>query len=287
MRRYIDFYENKFYDYSSIDTQRMVGPQDPFEFFLLFRLNLERLNPPDKQKTGVVSDHDGRQVPILRWDDDAWLHFTRKYVKSVMDVWDKAFLLIPPAKYDGFVYPPGPRGTPRKLLCRLDIQLWGTQVDAQASVRVVRMANPAKDIFRADAGLYDVGIADPEWQSFWPAHTRFQYNRAAHEFGHLLGFWHVNQADERCDVGGETSICYGSNLEQRMNVMGGGSMLDLDNALPWLKRVEKHAPPTLRSQWKTDWASSEAALRGTWPIQIDEKYKVKTNRPKPGIIDYP
>jgi hypothetical protein len=101
MSRYIDFYENKFYYDSSIDTQRMVGPQDPFEFFLLFRLNLERLNPPDKQKTGVVSDHDGRQVPILRWDDDAWLHFTRKYVKSVMDVWDKAFLLIPPAKYDG------------------------------------------------------------------------------------------------------------------------------------------------------------------------------------------
>jgi hypothetical protein len=283
MARYIDFYENKYFWDTSI-ARPGPGAQTPFEFFVIMRLYLEAVNPPGHKRIDTVLDWNNNPVPTMRWDGASWLHFTTKYVKMVMEAWDKAFLLIPPATYDGFAVPED--GSRRNLLCRLDIQLMRSPKDAHASVRVFRLANPGNSIFRADSADYDSNLVEPSRRSFWPDHADFLYNKPAHELGHLLLLPHVNEADPRCDPTRENSVCYGSNLAQRMNVMGAGSMLDLDDAKPWIIRIAKHTPPTQQKDWKVDWASSEAALRGVWSLHIDEKYRPKAQpQPKPGIID--
>jgi hypothetical protein len=52
-----------------------------------------------------------------------------------------------------------------------------------------------------------------------------------------------------------------------MNVMGAGDALDVRNAQPWIKRITRHAPPTAQLDWRTDFVSGEARLRGLWSLR--------------------
>lgn len=69
--------------------------------------------------------------------------------------------------------------------------------------------------------------------------------------------------------------CYGSTLAERVNIMGVGDQLSLDNARPWRERITWHtgiAP----EDWKVDWASGAAMLRGTGSFE---------RIPNPSLID--
>jgi hypothetical protein len=287
MSQYIDFCENRFWYDSRIDPPRVVNDQAPFEYSLILRVYLDQVSPPPGKRTATIPDHNGRPVAIQRWDGAAWSHFKTKYVERVLEVWDEAFILIPPAAYSGFVWPD--RGKRRNLLCKLTLKLVDSPGSAHASVRIVRLANPTADSFRSDAELYSSNLVDLKRQNFWPARASFLQNAAAHEVGHLLMLWHSNEGDPKCDPSVENSICYGSNLIQRMNVMGAGGMLALSNALPWCKRIEKHVPSTHKSEWKVGWASIDAQVRGIAGYQdLDDFGNVKKpTPPKPGLIDYP
>lgn len=270
------------YDFdSSIDPPYFAEDRVNFEFTIIFRLYLAQLNPPAGKRTFMAPDHDGRKWPALAWNQAAWLRFTTAYTKEVLKVWDKAFILIPPAKYNGFVWPEG--GRRRNLLCRLRIKLQDTQKNAHAAVQVVRLATPSESFFRSDSALYDSSDVNPTRIRYAPEGASFLHNTPAHEMGHLLGLWDVGAGHEKCTD--EGSACYGSDLHERMNVMGGGSMLDLENALPWIIRIPQHVESTKRGDWKADWASNEAQLRGLEGFQVDEAHKKPYVAPKPGIID--
>ena len=280
MSAYIDDIRHT-YDFDSrISPPHAVDDRANFELTLILRLFLHQVNPPSGKSTFRFPDIDGRLWPVLRWNRASWIDFRKRYLKLVSQVWDKAFILIPPAAYNGFVWPN--RGKRRNLLCRLGIQVLDSEKEAHATIKVVRLATPTKTAFRSHSGLLDSEDIKLSRTRFRSEGASFTHNIPAHEIGHLLGLPHAGLNNPRC-VDDQSGACYGSNLVERMNVMGGGSMLDLSQARPWQVRAPLHVTSTSSKDWKTDWASSEAALRGLEGLKVDESHKVQ--RPKPGMID--
>lgn len=283
MKQYVEDIHHGYDFDSTIDPPYLAEIPTSYELAIILRLYMVPLNPPKGKATYLAPDADGRLWPAMRWNSAAWLHFKERYIKLVLQVWDKAFILIPPKGFNGFVWPDG--GERRNLLCRLRVKLQDQPEHAHAMIQLVRLASASTSFFRSDSDLYDSSDVDPQSMRWAPEGVTFTRNTPAHEIGHLLGFyWHVGIKEPGCETNTE-GACYGTNLHDRMNVMGAGGMLDLANAKPWLDRVPEHVPSTEKSDWKVTWASSEAQLRGLDGLKVDERFKKPYQAPKPGIID--
>lgn len=282
MAKYIEDIRSSYDFDSSIDPPYLAEDRVNFEFTIKLKILLKQVNPPKGVRTFMAEALDGARWPAVRWNDAAWIQFRNEYVKVVEEVWDKAFILIPPAKYDGFVWPDG--GRRRNLLCRLRVKLVDQETQAHALIRVVRtvLALKGNGGFRSSSTYLDADDVLPSRKRFNPAGASFLQTAAAHEAGHLLGLAHVSAGHPACTAAHEAK-CYGTNLADRMNIMGGGNMLDLKNAKPWCSRITEHVKSTDRADWKVDWASNEAQLRGLKGLRVDEGHKIQP--PKPGIID--
>ena len=279
MSAYIEFVKSDKFD-SRILPPNAGDPDPLFEFRIELRVNLRRLNPTNGKAVGHALDANGNASPIIRWDDASWLHFKIRYLKNVVQVWDKAFLLIAPKSYDGFTWPA--QGKRRDLLCRMSLHLRDDPSLAHVSIPVVRLQFPTPHLFRVDAHDYSSDMSEPWARSI--DSTQYTQNLPAHEVGHLLGLDHINGKDPLCETGGQ-DICYGSNLTERLNIMGTGSHLSLIDARPWLRRIHTHAPPTHRRDWTPGWASAAAIMRGDGIKWIDEQLPEPVSHAKPGLID--
>src|SRR5262249_26851041 len=160
----------------------------------------------------------------------------------------------------------------RDLLCGLFIKLIDSEHDAHAVLRVVRMADRNVH-FGADSTLLASNDVEGVTHGDLVAGARWQQHPAAHEVGHLLGLHHVAWKSAACRS--DVLKCYGSNLVEKLNVMGTGDQLSLDNAQPWRDRITAHTGVDA-DLWKVDWASAAAELWGTESFE---------RIPKPGLID--
>lgn len=74
----------------------------------------------------------------------------------------------------------------------------------------------------------------------------FRQTTVAHEFGHLMGLPHVH-----CD--GDADQCYGVTAEQKMDIMGMGSVVSPRDYAPFVRIMERHGRDTLPAacnQWR-------------------------------------
>jgi hypothetical protein len=265
----------EFVPQSEFDS-RLIAPfaaADPryFGFVIILRLALKQLNPP--RGANRFSTRDASNMPRvgLRWDHSSWAHFKQDFLRVVMATWDGAFLLAPPDSYNEFIWPEQ-GGRRRDLLCGLFIKLIESEHDAHAVLHVVRMADPAAH-FGADSSLLASNDVGAVTHGDVAAGAKWKQHPAAHEVGHLLGLHHVAWKSVACRS--NALKCYGSNLAEKLNIMGTGDQLSLDNAKPWRERIAAHTGIDADS-WKVDWASAAAMTRGTQSFE---------RIPKPGLID--
>lgn len=246
-------------DSGSFDSRIAPPAEVPhFSLTLTLRLRFVPANPPGGRATGRIADFDGNLVPVRRWTRAEWIRFRTEYRIQVHSTWDRAFVLTPPASYDGFVWPER-QGTKRKVLCTLQVPVRDEPGDEHVTITLVRVADNRPHVFRSDSFTYDSSDVLPRRAGgFGSTWTRYA---TVHEFGHLLGLHHVNERSHECRAAPGSRICYGANLPDSLNVMGLGGVLDTANARPWTERIALHTK-TRAEDWGVDFASEEAARRG-------------------------
>lgn len=238
------------------------GESPHFTLSLKLRLRFVPANPPDGKQTGRFADFEGSRVPVVRWSRAEWIRFRTEFRIQIHSTWDRAFLLTPPASYPGFTWPER-GGTRRRVLCTIQVPVQDEPGDVHATITLVRLAHPGRHSFRSDSfTLESTDVLPKRTGAFGATWAR---QTAVHEIGHLLGLGHVNQHSHECRQAPGSQICYGANLQQAVNVMGHGGVLDHDNARPWTERIAWHTK-TRAEDWEVDWASDEASLRGTESI---------------------
>jgi hypothetical protein len=271
MASYKEFRPDSEFDSRIIPSFASADPRY-FGFVILLRIWLKQVNPPKGQQRFTTVNASNSPRVALRWDHGSWAHFKEKFVRVVLGTWDQAFLLSPPASYNGFIWPEQ-GGKRRDLLCGLFVKLVeGERDNPHAVLNVVRLADPSL-YFGADSTLLASNDVDGFTHGHRAAGVRWKQHPAAHEVGHLLGMHHVAQKSIACR--NDFFKCYGSNLAERVNIMGVGDQLSLENAKPWRKRISWHTGID-PDAWKVDWASGAAMLRGT------ESYE---RIPNPALID--
>jgi hypothetical protein len=286
MGSYLERYYSSDFN-SRIDYQDLTLRIHDYVLTLKLRIWLKQMNPPPGQATFQAYDAHGHAATAQQWGAAEWEDFRNEFRRQVYLGWNDAFVLIPPARYNGFV---DPKGVRRNVRCFLEIDFRNEGGDGIHTIETYRIA-PNGGNLRANAGLLsstDIKPNDHYTDALKPIRYHkqpdgrmkitggnptgktyyFQQHTFPHEVGHLLGLGHIANDSPACKKSGPNSNgCYGLYLADAMNIMGGGDALDIRNAEPWKKRIVKHAPPTQMMDWGVDFASGEARLRGLWSLK--------------------
>lgn len=244
-----------------------LGDRSPDRNFILrlyLRVYLMQKNPPPGKDEFTILDSDAKPHKCLRWTEPEWLIFKNKYIEQSNYFWDKAFLLITPPAYKGFDWKDSKGETKRRnVLCHFNLSVVETFQGSHAVIPVVKAKESG---FRSHSRLYDVRDTEPEIMTDILGVRKYFFT-APHEVGHLLGIGHPNENSRECKIKPNSHACYVGSTEHALQTMGTGTMLSLEDALPWKKRIALHTK-TNAKDWKPAWASDEAALRGAEYVDL-------------------
>ena len=201
-----------------------------------------------KNKDGeyCARDLDDYLFPILDWDLESITKFV-KYFEMGQGIWNRRFLIIPPADFDTLDYTspvfPGYVMRPN-ILCLFRMS---NNMPSRKSrdYNVVRI-NPA--VFedpKYQVPNYCTSKTKPARWGF-RSHERLLTDRdvfnenLGHELGHALNEYHILalKGDAQCKVDQNLQRCYGLTREELRNIMGVGKEITKINAGPWLEHLQ-------------------------------------------------
>ncbi|MGE0826407.1 MAG: hypothetical protein AB7G75_34020 [Candidatus Binatia bacterium] len=244
------------FDSRLFKTPALLDRNDPeacCELFLLLRVHLQRVNPPNNASQFIVHDAYGTRHQCIRWSDAEWATFTSRYERQVNDFWDTKFKLLTPSSYHGLEWPEtGAERRRRDVACRF--RLLPQSPPRNAAVIPVARVVSETTFFRSHAALYRNPEPNTAPSDRMPGGLDWQFFTSVHDVGHLLGLGHTRENARHCREVPAGLVCYGANLQQQLDVMGMGSMLTLYDAEPWRRRIAQHTH-THPEQWQVTWLS--------------------------------
>lgn len=197
---------------------------------IYIRVFLKKVNPANGAAEGTAGDWDtrnsgGRERKIVRWGDEEFKAWCRRYQSECQSFWDRRFWLCPPPTYSELDFRRERRTLRPNLSCGLHLTLVSSSSLADHTIEVVKLAD-TETFYRSDSAHYDNRDIDPS-----TSNAGFQQRAHVHEVGHLLTLGHSNEGDASCV--NNNPVCYAND-----NVMGGGETLAPWNARPWQNAME-------------------------------------------------
>ena len=263
-----------------------------FELTLQFRVRLIRIEPTSsfayreaymdgKGILHTMDDH--KKFNLNAWNDLEWETYKRGFCDVLERQWGGRFVLVPNKAWYGKL-----KNGPLKsslIQCNLSIQV--SELAASNPHFTFRCIHPATSNFRSYASPeLGVGIITHEdlTVSWIPRRTKFgaQQHRVeygqitvVHEFGHVLGFEHVNGTSN--DEG-----AYGITLDQRDNLMGMGSRFADKQSRPWVTTLKRHLLPENKYDRSVKFAGHVDGLQiiAYWDNDFDMKPTPPTPKTK-------
>lgn len=214
-------------------------------------------------KRGSVLDASGQPVPCRSWLVGEWQAFTARFKRTVEHAWNNQMIFLPVEHGDSlgdadFSQLIGNPSVPAHVAGVLDMDLQPAGGDSHAIIEVAHVATPG-----AGAAFRDrmTRITDESVQF---GTNRFTMGRdrgiggetgqiaAAHEVGHWLRspgetvFNHIDRAYAlTLPQAQQDEAQYGRTLGRFHSIMGGGSVVTVDDAAPWLARLRRQTPMKL------------------------------------------
>jgi hypothetical protein len=201
---------------------------------------------------GTIQDANGTPFQVRAWTPAGWHWFTSRYQEQAQRYWGGKFWLETPNDFGDLDWPERSPTHRANVWCRLRLSVVPTPAQAHKTIKVAHLVgqNLSSSTFRSHDSLYDNFDLG---QSAYVRNNRVYYQRTfIHEVGHALGLPHIGvmTAEPTCPaVNTNADQCYGVLPADRRNIMGFGSQLTANDALPWRKRIAEHTG-TRESNWR-------------------------------------
>ncbi|WP_052731142.1 zinc metalloprotease [Spirosoma radiotolerans] len=268
-----------------------------FELTLQFRIRLVRIEPTTQfyegdtwaSGNGVMhSPYHPFTHKLNTWNDLEWTNYRQEFCRVIEHNWSDKFMLIPNKAW----YIPPPAGSDKvsaPVQCSLKIQLVDSA--SQHPHFTIRCIHPDKGFRSFMSPELRTGIITHddlkfEWRvlptKIGKQQHQIEYGQITvlHEFGHVLGFEHVNGSSAE-------RWAYGITLEQRANLMGLGIHFSDKQARPWEATIRRHLIPENKYDRTVKFAGhlSSPQIIAYWDNDFDMKDpppKAKSTKPAKG-----
>ncbi|GAB3796429.1 hypothetical protein GCM10028819_14020 [Spirosoma humi] len=265
-----------------------------FELTLQFRIRLVRIEPTSSytdtntyaKGDGNLQYVDGHQtIKLEPWNDLEWEIYKREFKQVLERNWGERFVLTANKAW----YTPRAGSAPINALIKCSLAIQVVDFADQQPHFLFRCIHfhPATypDHFRSYvSNYYGLGVITHEDTNIiWaPQRTNkpngiiFGQIPIVHEFGHILGFDHINGD-------GNDESAYGVTIDQQNNVMGIGYLFADKQAEPWERAMNRHLVrenrydqsvkftghvdgPQIAAYWDDNWVSTPDPSPAIVPI---------------------
>jgi hypothetical protein len=210
---------------------------------IIIRVHFLKINPA-VAKTGLYPDSDKKQRRIQAWAPGEFESYTRMLLASAQRFWNGVFWLQTPNYYRGLDWPDIKPFCRCHVYCRLDLSQVYNDADAHYTIAMVRVREGEQ--FRSNSRLYSQ--LDLASETLIP-HSTIKFWTHFHEVGHLLGLGHIGWNGHHNLHADNTQKAYGVTLQDKVDVMGCGSLRHRWHALPWQEAVAEFTG-TKKADWQ-------------------------------------
>lgn len=226
----------------NFDTRLSTYPCDAFknaELLLEIYLDVKPVSPPLGRNSYSINFLGKKPVTIRKWEKREWANWIAKFEKINYNYWDKKFFLINKSTTEDpyfYIIKNGIRYAPN-INCKLKINI-NTDRSMHVATNKIEVAklDASEPVFRSSMRkMTDRDI----YPRSYPLSDGSIINQVpvVHEFGHLIGLQHPKFGTAGCASHDDSNLimCYGNEKDGSIrSVMGAGSQLLKEHALPWL-----------------------------------------------------
>ena len=244
---------------------------------------------------GRIMDSNRNWFLVRNWRRSEWTSFVRDFERVTERFWNRRFMLVPPASYDGMNWPRRSPTHRPNVITRFDLDIQSRASRTPYPIIIGRrpvgiwklatrrdlpgphgtltgmMAAAARDIgrrdFRSSASTLIRADAYAE-----------RGETAIHEVGHLTGQDHPGQwrhvRAPGCRDGSEHACYVGDRQEHEDNIMGTGRGILPENADPWREFIAQHT-----STREQDWHVFIMDNQGGLPTPVSLAPQTATRAP--------